>query len=146
MKISTRGRYALRIMTDLAMNNDDSFISLKEISSRQQISMKYLEQIISLLNKAGYLDSLRGINGGYKLNRKPSEYRIGDILRIAEGDLTPVFCVHDDCERKNECKTYNFWKGLDKVITNYVDSKTLEDLLKWSSFLQKKTKQLLKII
>lgn len=130
MKISTRGRYALRIMTDLAINNDDSFISLKEISSRQQISMKYLEQIISLLNKAGYLDSLRGINGGYKLNRKPSEYRIGDILRIAEGDLTPVFCVHDDRERKNECKTYNFWKGLDKVITNYVDSKTLEDLLK----------------
>lgn len=130
MKISTRGRYALRIMTDLAMNNDDSFISLKEISSRQQISMKYLEQIISLLNKAGYLDSLRGINGGYKLNRKPSEYRIGDILRIAEGDLTPVFCVHDDCERKNECKTYNFWKGLDEVIANYVDSKTLEDLLK----------------
>lgn len=130
MKISTRGRYALRIMTDLAMNNDDSFISLKEISSRQQISMKYLEQIISLLNKAGYLDSLRGINGGCKLNRKPSEYRIGDILRIAEGDLTPVFCVHDDCERKKECKTYNFWKGLDEVITNYVDSKTLEDLLK----------------
>lgn len=130
MKISTRGRYALRIMTDLAMNNDDSFISLKDISSRQQISMKYLEQIISLLNKAGYLDSLRGINGGYKLNRKPSEYRIGDILRIAEGDLTPVFCVHDDCERKNECKTYNFWKGLDEVIANYVDNKTLEDLLK----------------
>lgn len=130
MKISTRGRYALRIMTDLAINNDDSFISLKEISSRQQISMKYLEQIISLLNKAGYLDSLHGINGGYKLNRKPSEYRIGDILRIAEGDLTPVFCVHDDCERKKECKTYNFWKGLDEVITNYVDSKTLEDLLK----------------
>ena len=82
MKISTRGRYALRIMTDLAMNNDDSFISLKDISSRQQISMKYLEQIISLLNKAGYLDSLRGINGGYKLNRKPSEYRIGDILIV----------------------------------------------------------------
>ena len=130
MKISTKGRYALRIMTDLAMNNDDSFISLKEISSRQQISMKYLEQIISLLNKAGYLDSLRGINGGYKLNRKPSEYRIGDILRIAEGDLTPVFCVHDDCERKNECKTYNFWKGLDEAIEDYVDSKTLADLLK----------------
>ena len=106
MKISTRGRYALRIMTDLAMNNDDSFISLKEISSRQQISMKYLEQIISLLNKAGYLDSLRGINGGYKLNRKLSEYRIGDILRIAEGDLTPVFCVHDDCERKNEKQNF----------------------------------------
>lgn len=130
MKISTKGRYALRIMTDLAINNDDSFISLKEISNRQQISMKYLEQIISLLNKADYLDSLRGINGGYKLNRKPSEYRIGDILRIAEGDLTPFFCVHDDCERKKECKTYNFWKGLDEVITNYVDSKTLEDLLK----------------
>lgn len=130
MKISTKGRYALRIMTDLAINNDDSFISLKEISNRQQISMKYLEQIISLLNKADYLDSLRGINGGYKLNRKPSEYRIGDILRIAEGDFTPVFCVHDDCERKKECKTYNFWKGLDEVITNYVDSKTLEDLLK----------------
>lgn len=130
MKISTRGRYALRIMTDLAMNKNDKFISLKDISKRQQISMKYLEQIISVLNKAGYLDSLRGINGGYRLNKEPKEYVIGDILRIAEGDLTPVHCINDGCERKKICKTYNFWKGLDDVITNYVDSKTLEDLIK----------------
>lgn len=130
MKISTKGRYALRIMTDLAQNNNGKYISLKDISERQQISMKYLEQIVSLLNKAGYLDSSRGINGGYKLIKEPNLYIIGDILRIAEGDLTPVHCIHDDCNRKQICKTYSFWKGLDDVITNYVDNKTLEDLIK----------------
>ena len=130
MKISTKGRYALRIMTDLAINKNDKYIPLKDISNRQEISMKYLEQIISLLNKAGYLDSTRGSSGGYKLNREPKEYIIGDILRVAEGDLTPVHCIHDNCNRKSNCTTYNFWKGLEEVITNYVDSKTLEDLIK----------------
>ena len=130
MKISTRGRYALRIMADLAINKNDKFISLKDISIRQQISMKYLEQIISVLNKAGYLESSRGINGGYKLKKEPNEYIVGDILRVAEGDLAPVHCLNDGCNRKKICKTYNFWKGLDEVITNYVDSKTLEDLIK----------------
>lgn len=130
MKISTKGRYALRIMTDLAINRNEKFISLKDISIRQQISMKYLEQIISVLNKAGYLVSSRGINGGYKLKKEPKEYIVGDILRVAEGDLTPVHCLIDKCNRKSICKTYIFWKGLDEVITNYVDNKTLEDLIK----------------
>ena len=130
MKISTKGRYALRIMTDLAINRNEKFISLKDISIRQQISMKYLEQIISVLNKAEYLVSSRGINGGYKLKKEPKEYIVGDILRVAEGDLTPVHCLNDECNRKSICKTYIFWKGLDEVITNYVDSETLEDLIK----------------
>ena len=117
-------------MTDLAINRNEKFISLKDISIRQQISMKYLEQIISVLNKAGYLVSSRGINGGYKLKKEPKEYIVGDILRVAEGDLTPVHCLNDECNRKSICKTYIFWKGLDEVITNYVDSKTLEDLIK----------------
>lgn len=130
MKISTRGRYALRVMIDLAINGKDNYISLKDIANRQEISMKYLEQIVSILNKAGLVDTLRGNNGGYKLNRKPSEYRVGDILRVAEGDLTPVYCVHEECSRKKNCKTYFFWKDLDQVISDYVDSKTLEDLIK----------------
>ena len=130
MKISTRGRYALRVMIDLAINGKENYISLKDIANRQEISMKYLEQIVSILNKAGLVDTLRGNNGGYKLTRKPSEYRVGDILRVAEGDLTPVYCVHEDCSRKKNCKTYSFWKGLDQVISDYVDSKTLEDLIK----------------
>lgn len=130
MKISTRGRYALRVMIDLAINGKENYISLKDIANRQEISMKYLEQIVSILNKAGLVDTLRGNNGGYKLNRKPSEYRVGDILRVAEGDLTPVYCVHEECSRKKNCKTYSFWKGLDQVISDYVDSKTLEDLIK----------------
>lgn len=130
MKISTRGRYALRVMIDLAINGKENYISLKDIANRQEISMKYLEQIVSILSKAGLVDTLRGNNGGYKLNRKPSEYIVGDILRVAEGDLTPVYCVHEECSRKKNCKTYSFWKGLDQVISDYVDSKTLEDLIK----------------
>lgn len=130
MKISTRGRYALRVMIDLAINGKENYISLKDIANRQEISMKYLEQIVSILSKAGLVDTLRGNNGGYKLNRKLSEYIVGDILRVAEGDLTPVYCVHEECSRKKNCKTYSFWKGLDQVISDYVDSKTLEDLIK----------------
>ncbi len=130
MKISTRGRYALRVMIDLAINENNGYISLKDIANRQEISMKYLEQIVSVLNKAGLVDALRGNNGGYKLNRKPSEYKVGEILRVSEGDLTPVYCIHENCSRKKNCKSYSFWKGLDKTITDYVDSKTLEDLIK----------------
>lgn len=130
MKISTRGRYALRVMIDLAMNENNGYISLKDIANRQEISMKYLEQIVSVLNKAGLVDALRGNNGGYKLNRKPSGYKVGEILRVSEGDLTPVYCIHENCSRKKNCKSYSFWKGLDKTITDYVDSKTLEDLIK----------------
>lgn len=132
MKISTKGRYALRIMVDLAINGNGQFISLKNISERQQISNKYLEQIISMLNKAGFLETARGNMGGYRLAKASSEYKIGDILRATEGDLAPVYCVTDDgeCDRKQYCKTYMFWDGLDNVINQYVDSKTLEDLIK----------------
>jgi Rrf2 family protein len=132
MKISTKGRYALRVMIDLAINNNGKYISLKEISQRQEISNKYLEQIISLLNKAGYLETARGNMGGYRLSKKPSEYKVGDILRATEGDLAPIYCLTEDgeCDKKSNCKTYSFWQGLDNVINEYVDSKTLEDLIK----------------
>lgn len=132
MKISTKGRYALRVMIDLALNGDEKFISLKDIAERQEISNKYLEQIIAMLNKAGYLKTARGNSGGYKLAKKPNEYVIGDILRATEGDLTLTYCLTEEgeCKRKENCKTYSFWKGLDNVINEYVNSKTLEDLMK----------------
>ena len=132
MKISTKGRYALRVMIELALNNDGKYISLKEIAERQEISNKYLEQIISLLNKAGYLETARGYTGGYKLAKEPKEYIIGDILRATEGDLAPTYCLTEEggCDKQKGCKTYSFWKGLDDVINEYIDSKTLEDLIK----------------
>lgn len=132
MKISTKGRYALRIMVDLALNEEDRYISLKEIADKEGVSLKYLEQIISMLNKAGFLDTSRGNAGGYKLNRRSNEYIVGDILRATEGDLTPIFCISEDggCDRQKACQTYNFWKGLDDVVNNYIDSKTLDDLIK----------------
>lgn len=132
MKISTKGRYALRVMIDIAINSNGKYISLKDIAERQEISNKYLERIISLLNKAGYLETARGYTGGYKLAKQPKEYLVGDILRATEGDLTPIYCLTEEgeCNRQNNCKTYSFWKGLDDVINEYIDSKTLEDLLK----------------
>ena len=132
MKISTKGRYALRVMIDLAINSNGKYISLKDISERQGISNKYLEQIISLLNKAGYLETARGYTGGYKLAKDPKEYIVGDILRATEGDLAPTYCLTEDgeCDKQKGCKTYSFWKGLDNAINEYIDSKTLEDLIK----------------
>lgn len=131
MKISTKGRYALRVMIDLAINNKGEYISIKEISERQEISNKYLEQIISKLNKAGYLKAARGNNGGYMLTRLPKDYTIGDILRVTEGNLEPIKCISENCcNKKAECKSYSFWKELDNVIETFVDSKTLEDLIK----------------
>ena len=132
MRISTKGRYALRIMMDLALNDNGKYISLKEISTRQGVSNKYLEQIIPMLNKAGYLETARGNMGGYKLAKKPNEYTVGDILRATEGDLAPIYCVAEDgeCDKQKNCKTYSFWKGLDDVINEYIDGTTLEDLVK----------------
>ena len=131
MKISTKGRYALAVMIDLALNDNGKYISLKDISTRQEISNKYLEQIISKLNKAGLLDTARGNNGGYKLNRKPEEYKVGEILRASEGDLAPIYCLSSGniCSKAKKCKTLIFWKGLDDAINNFVDSKTLADLI-----------------
>lgn len=134
MKISTRGRYALRLMIDIAMNDNGEPVRVKEISSRQNISMKYLEQIISILNKAGYVRAIRGPQGGYRLVKKPSEYTAGMILRLTEGSLAPVSCLdHEDneCQREDICATLELWKRLDKAIRDVVDTVTLEDLVEW---------------
>ena len=131
MKISTKGRYALRVMIDLAVNDKGDYVSLKDISNRQEVSLKYLEQIMAMLNKAGYVKSTRGNNGGYRLAKSPEEYKVGDILRKTEGDLAPIACVNgEECGKRENCKTFKFWQGLDKVINEYVDSKTLADLIK----------------
>ncbi|MBR5581043.1 MAG: Rrf2 family transcriptional regulator [Treponema sp.] len=132
MKISTRGRYALRFMIDLAMHSENQYIALKDISARQEISVKYLEQIASLLSKHGLLMSIRGQQGGYKLSRSPAKYSVGEILRLTEGPLAPVACLENPdmpCERLAVCKTLPFWRGLYKVIEEYVDNYTLEDLV-----------------
>lgn len=132
MKISTKGRYALRLMIDIASHDRDSCMSLKEISERQGISLKYLEQIISMLCKAGFLMSIRGSKGGYTLAKSPDSYTIGEILRVVEGDLSPVACLENgaECSRSSICPTLAFWQGLRKAINDYVDSYTLEDLVK----------------
>ena len=132
MKISTKGRYALRVMIDLATHNDENYISLKDIANRQEVSLKYLEQIVSILTRVGYLKSVRGAQGGYRLTKAPSEYTIGDILRTTEGTLSPVSCLEDEentCPRVSVCPTIKLWKGLYDVINKYVDSITLEDLV-----------------
>lgn len=132
MKISTKGRYALRLMIDLAQHDAGGYIPLRDISKRQQISAKYLEQIVVQLSRAGFVISTRGAQGGYQLARHPSEYTVGDILRITEGSLAPVVCLeHEpvDCPRVDECITLSFWRGLYDTINNYVDSVTLEDLV-----------------
>ena len=134
MQISTRGRYALRMMLDLAINNNGEPIRLKDISKRQGISDKYLEQIISVLNKAGFVRSIRGSQGGYMLNREPKEYTVGMILRLTEGSLAPVACLDyepNDCERQNECVTLILWEKLNDAIKGVVDNITLQDLVQW---------------
>ncbi|MCM1134797.1 MAG: Rrf2 family transcriptional regulator [Clostridium sp.] len=134
MKISTRGRYALRLMLDLAVYNTGEPISLKDIARRQQISEKYLEQIISMLNKAGFVRSIRGAQGGYMLLREPSEYTVGMILRLTEGDLAPVSCVGEggaDCGRRQECVTIRVWEKINDAINQVVDNITLADMTGW---------------
>ena len=130
MKISTKGRYALKVMIDLTQNSNGNYIPLIDIARRQGISNKYLEQIVAMLNKAGYLETLRGNNGGYKLAKDPKDYKIGDILRATEGDIAPIACIREEkCMQAENCTTYKFWDGLDKVINEYIDSKTLADLI-----------------
>ena len=133
MKISTKGRYALKVMTDLALHNDGEYIALKDIAARQNIAVKYTEQIVSVLGKAGYVESMRGVSGGHRLAKAPNEYVIGDILRTMEGQLAPVGCTADikgtTCPMSESCSTVSFWRGLDKVINEYVDSFTLQDLI-----------------
>ena len=134
MKISTKGRYALRMLLDLAEHQNDGFIALKEIAERQNISKKYLEQIVPILNKTNLLRTNRGFQGGYRLAQPPSKYTVGSILRLTEGSLSPVSCLDSDpiqCERSADCITLPIWKGLNKVINDYLDSITLQDMLDW---------------
>lgn len=134
MKISTKGRYALRLLVDLAQHQNDGFVALKDIAARQQISKKYLEQIIVILNRAAVLRTGRGAQGGYMLAKAPSQYTVGDILRITEGSLAPVPCLDEQpmtCERRGECATLPVWQGLNRVINEYLDSVTLQDILDW---------------
>jgi Rrf2 family protein len=132
MKISTKGRYALRLMLDLALHEDGEYTSLKDVSKRQAVSMKYLEQIVSQLCRAGYLRSLRGPQGGYRLARRLEDYTVGDILRVTEGDLSPTACLQDEyniCPNASDCPTLPFWKGLYDVVNDYVNSATLADFI-----------------
>ncbi len=133
MMISTKGRYALRVMLDLATNKDDNYISLNEISNRQKISLKYLEAIIRMLNKAGYVNSLRGVKGGYQLARDPKDYSVGEIIRLTENGLALVNCdgYGEDCtcERASQCLTMPIWKNLDNIINSYLDNLSLLDVL-----------------
>lgn len=132
MKISTKGRYGLRVMLDLAEHNTGAYIPLKDIAGRQELMVKYLEQIIACLNKAGYLHSLRGHTGGYKLAKGPDQYTVGDILRTMEGSLVPTACLDDipnQCPRRDDCQILPFWEGLNEVIQEYVDGVTLSDIL-----------------
>ena len=130
MKISTKGRYALVIMLDLAeVYKSNEYISLKDIANKENMSLKYLEKLMLILNKEDYFISSKGSNGGYKLKYDPSHYKIGDILRCAEGSLDVTDCVSHACINHHHCKTYPLWKELNDVINNYLDSKTLLDYM-----------------
>ena len=134
MKISTKGRYALRVLLDLAEHNNGTPVRVKEIAIRQNISEKYLEQIIGILNKAGYVQSIRGAQGGYLLKKEPNAYTIGEILRLMEGSIAPVSCVdtvEDVCERKSSCVSVILWEKINDAISGVVDNTTLQDLMNW---------------
>lgn len=131
--ISTRGRYALRVMIDIAENSNGNFIPLNDIAARQGISEKYLESILVLLTRGNLLLGVRGKGGGYKLVRAPKDYTLGTILRLTEGSLSPVACLKEGtapCEKSPVCKTLPVWKGLNDAINTYLDGITLEELLK----------------
>ena len=135
MKISTKGRYALRLMLDIALNEQNGPVKIKDVAERQEVSDKYLEQIISILNRAGYVKSQRGAQGGYLLTRRPEQYTVGMILRLTEGSLAPVSCLEDEpnrCERQEDCVTLLLWKQLNDAINGVVDRVTLADLVEWS--------------
>ncbi len=132
MLISTRGRYALRVMIDLAEHKDEDYIPMKEVAQRQEISLKYLERILPALSKNGLVEGVHGKGGGYRLTKEPKEYRIGDILRLAEGDLAPVACLECDakpCPRAEGCRTLPMWTKFYQLVNEYFDGITIEDLL-----------------
>ena len=132
MMVSTKGRYALRVMIDLAMHSDGGRVSLSDISKRQKISLKYLENITSILVKAGYVDGTRGRGGGYVLTKPTAEYSVSEILKLTEGTLAPVACLgtdHNECMMASECITLPMWTRLDSLIEGYLGSVTLADLI-----------------
>lgn len=132
MKISTKGRYAVRVMLDLAQNNTEECVKVKDIAARQGISKKYLEQIIAVLNKAGYVTSIRGARGGYRLAGEPKKYTVGMILRLTEGSMAPVACLEEnapECERCETCETLDVWKEIYAAVNQVIDNVTLADLM-----------------
>lgn len=134
MRISTKGRYALRLMLDLALHNTPTPVRVKEIAARQEISDKYLEQIISVLNKAGYVRSVRGPQGGYLLTRPTKEYTVGMILRLTEGSLAPVECLDTEtgsCDKSNDCVTLLVFQKMNEAVNKVIDNITLADLVDW---------------
>ena len=133
MLISTRGRYALRVLIDLAEHEEDGYTPLKDIAGRQDISQKYMESIITMLSKNKLVEGVHGKGGGYRLNRSPEDYSVGEILRITEGTLAPVACLERDaqpCPRAADCRTLPLWDKLNDMITGYLDSVSLADLMK----------------
>ncbi len=133
MMISTRGRYALRVMVDLAENSDGSYIAMRQVAERQNISLKYLEKIMPSLVSAGLIEGVQGKGGGYRLTREPSEYPVGEILRLTEGDLAPVTCLEDcpqSCGMESECRTRPLWNGLEAMINQYLDGVSVADLMR----------------
>ena len=132
MNMSTKARYALRMLLDLAEHQNCGFVALKDIAHRQNISKKYLEQIIPVFNRSDILKTNRGFQGGYKLAKTPDPYTVGEILRLTEGSLSPVACLEEEpnqCERSGECATLPVWQGLKRVICEYLDGITLQDIL-----------------
>lgn len=132
MLVSTKGRYALRVMIVLAEHKRDEYVPLKDIADKQGISIKYLENIIPILSKSGIIDGVKGKGGGYRLNRPPEKYSIGEILRLTEGTLAPVTCLDskpNKCEKAASCRTLPMWEGLNTVISNYLDNYSLADLI-----------------
>ena len=139
VNVTSKGRYALRVMIDLAQHPDEGFVSLKTVAERQGISMKYLEMIVSSLKKAELLESTRGKEGGYRLSRSPADYSVGEILRCLEDNLAPVSCIKDgeiQCDKASACITLPMWKELDDLTNAYLDGVSLQDLLtgeKWKT-------------
>ena len=132
MMVSTRGRYALRVMIELAEHGDNGYIPMKEIAEKQGISLKYLERIVPVLVKNTLLEGIQGKSGGYRLTRPSKEYKVGEILRLTEGDLAPVSCLEcgaEHCEHTANCKTLPMWNNLHDLINDYLDSITLADLV-----------------
>ena len=132
MLISTRGRYALRVLIDLAEHQTDNYIPMKDVAQRQGISLKYLEKILPVLTKNHYIEGIQGKGGGYKLTRKPEEYKVGDILRLTEGDLAPVACLEcgaAPCERAEDCRTLSMWSKFHNLMNDYFDGVTIADLM-----------------